>query len=296
MNKLIFRNVCFTINNPDDDDLNQLMDLDWSYLVYQKELAGDTEHLQGYFEFDGQKRFAYIKKRLPRAHIERRRGTQEQAIAYCKKEATRLDGPFEFGEKKKQGERSEWHAAIDAVKDGATEEEIALTYTGTYIRYFKGLNRVRSFVGAQRNAEVDVLWLHGPTGCGKTRYAYDNYQDIYSKPEGAWFDGYDGHETALFDDFEAVDISITLLLKLLDRYPMTVPVKGGFVNWRPKTILITSNYNPVTWYSSKYRGSKHLKALERRITGVMSSECFRSEGNTSLTSGLKGEGVGESKG
>ncbi len=296
----IFRNVCFTINNPTDVDVDGLKELDWKYLIYQSELGEDgTEHLQGYMEFEGQKRFQYLKTRIPRAHIEARRGTQQQAIDYCRKEETRLDGPFEYGEKKMQGKRNEWHEAIEAVKDGASERELAMEFTATYIRYHKGLNRVRMFVEAERDKPVDVLWLWGPTGCGKTRYVYDNYEAVYNKPEGPWFDGYDGDEVALFDDFEAVDIGITQLLKLLDRYPMKVPVKGGFVNWNPKTIVITSNYEPKVWYQRRYRGGKHWAALNRRISGVLSDACFRSEGNTSLTSkdtpGLLGDGEGESK-
>ena len=54
-----------------------------------------------------------------------------------------------------------------------------------------------------------------------------------------WFDGYDGHDTAIFDDFRASVNRFAYILRVLDRYPMDVPVKGGFVNWNPKYIVFT---------------------------------------------------------
>lgn len=36
----------------------------------------------------------------------------------------------------------------------------------------------------------------------------------------------------------------SLLLRILDKYPMRVPVKGSFVNWEPKTIIITAPFSP----------------------------------------------------
>ncbi len=298
----VFRNLIFVINNPEESDKEDLANLDWSYLIYQLEMGDDgTPHYQGYMEFDGQKRFGYLKKRLPRAHIEKRMGSQKQAIDYCSKEDTRLEGPFEFGTKKEQGKSSEYLEAIEAAKLGASEKELAIEYTGTYIRYYKGLNRVRKFIAEQRDKPTDVIWLWGPTGCGKTRFAYDNYQNIYSKPAGGWFDGYDEHETVLLDDFEAVDIEISMLLKLLDRYPMSVPVKGGFVNWNPETVIITSNYAPKEWFNRKFRGNAHQQAFLRRINETYSEKCFKRVGNTSPPLKIEdieddGMGVGESKG
>ena len=48
---------------------------------------------------------------------------------------------------------------------------------------------------------------------------------------------------------------------------MRVPVKGGFVQWVPKRIWITSNYSPKEWYPNAK--DEHVKALFRRLTRVV---------------------------
>lgn len=96
------RNVCFTLNNPDVEDIGALP---WptplvKYAVWQLERGDEgTLHIQGYFEMSEQLRFPNIKQRIPflsRAHFEPRRGTAQQATEYCEKEDTRVDGGYPF--------------------------------------------------------------------------------------------------------------------------------------------------------------------------------------------------------
>lgn len=70
-----------------------------------------------------------------------------------------------------------------------------------------------------------------------------------------------------FDDFGGSEFKLTYLLKLMDRYPMRVPVKGSFVNWVPKKIYITSNYSPKEWFPNAK--DEHVKALFRRFKKVV---------------------------
>lgn len=110
-----------------------------------------------------------------------------------------------------------------------------------------------------------VYW--GRTGAGKTRSVYDNLpslDSLFVYAGSGWFDGYDGQPIVLFDDFGGHEFKISYLLKLLDRYPIRVPVKGGFVHWAPQEIYITSNIDPHNWYSNA--NPEHVRALLRRIT------------------------------
>jgi len=53
-------------------------------------------------------------------------------------------------------------------------------------------------------------------------------------------------------------------LRLLDRYPISLPTKGGHVQFVATTILITSNFAPLDWY--KWEGREvQQAALMRRI-------------------------------
>jgi hypothetical protein len=84
---------------------------------------------------------------------------------------------------------------------------------------------------------------------------------------GQWFDGYDKHEDVIFDDMD-VDTKLprALFLKLFDRYPMKVPVKGGFRDWVPKRVFITSNDSPQLLYPSPL--GEVDPAVKRRLTAV----------------------------
>jgi len=114
---------------------------------------------------------------------------------------------------------------------------------------------------------VKILW--GPTGTGKTRSVYDfhDHDSVYKHDGGDWFDGYQGQEVVLFDDFSGSDFKLTYLLKLCDRYPMRVPVKGDFVHFRPKVIYFTSNVDPDEWYKNAI--SEHRAAFFRRVSEII---------------------------
>lgn len=97
--QLKFRFWCFTINNPSEEEIEQISflegtpDCPYSYICWQFERGSGegTKHVQGYIEFKTEKRFDTVKEFIPRGHWERRRGTAVEAIAYCSK------GPEEPG-------------------------------------------------------------------------------------------------------------------------------------------------------------------------------------------------------
>ena len=131
------RNWLFTINNPTEEDDPK----EWptQYVTYQLEKGDEgTPHYQGYVEMSSVCRLAAMKKLNPRAHWEPRFGTQDEAIAYCTKEDTRVDGPWEQGEKKQQGKRSDLEAACAT----ASERGIAAArreHPTEFAKYHKGL-------------------------------------------------------------------------------------------------------------------------------------------------------------
>ena len=62
------------------------------YLIAQLEKAPKTDriHIQGYIEFSEKKSIREIRKLLPGIHLEKRKGTRQQARDYCKKQETKV--------------------------------------------------------------------------------------------------------------------------------------------------------------------------------------------------------------
>lgn len=114
------RCCCFTAFKEEPTFNEEYME----YLCYQTEICPETKrkHWQGYAEFKAQLRMNDIKKIFndEGLHIECRRGTQTEAIIYCKKSDSAIPDSFkEFGTKKKQGERTDWQT----LKELLTKED-----------------------------------------------------------------------------------------------------------------------------------------------------------------------------
>lgn len=268
------RNVCFT--GYDEREMKAALDTartnpDVKYWIYQVEECPNTQrrHLQGYIEFSKQLGMNQIKALLGSrsVHLEKRRGTAKQAADYCRKEDSRLEGPWEHGTISGQGKRTDLDHVREMIKEGASMLAIADEHFGSYCRYEKSFDNYRDMLERKKQKkvpEVHVLW--GDAGTGKTRYVWDNFpgEDIYVKSLGGrWFDGYRNHKVALLDDFTG-DMELGLFLKLLDRFPLTVEIKGGSRYWNPEQIFITSNLSPEDWFP-KATAEQHA-AIRRRFT------------------------------
>lgn len=263
---------CFTLNNYSEDDVALLRAIGSerngiNYLVFGREIGeSGTPHLQGFVSFSNRRTLRYARNLISdRAHFEAAKGSPDQAGEYCKKE-----GKYEeFGEcPRGRGTRNDLASAVAAVKAGASRRVLLEEHATAYSRAYKMLNEALLVYSKSRDwmPVTTVYW--GETGTGKTRKAFEDCETVpYMHSGGMWFDGYDGHENVIFDDFGGSEFKLTYLLKLLDRYPMRVPVKGGFVSWIPKNIYITSNYSPKEWFPGAK--DEHVKALFRRFFKIM---------------------------
>lgn len=84
------RKYCFTINNYSSIEYKKTIDYclknSLYYIVGKETGEQGTHHLQGYVEYKNQCSFSSIKQGLPRAHIEKAKGSKEQNWKYCSKD------------------------------------------------------------------------------------------------------------------------------------------------------------------------------------------------------------------
>lgn len=166
-----------------------------------------------------------------------------------------------------QGSRTDLEALKDSILQKRPLKEISVDHFASFLKYERSIKSMRLMHSTPRNWITSVIVYHGRTGSGKTRAVMDNLpspDDIWIYSGDGWFDGYDGQPIVLFDDFSGSEFKISYLLRLLDRYPMQVKVKGGFVNFNPQEIYITSNLAPQAWYPNAHQ--EHVAAMFRRIT------------------------------
>ena len=269
------RHFVFTWNNYPNEYEDKLRELQPSWYLLQGEIgAQGTKHLQGAISFSNARAFSSIARRIRGWHIEPMRGTIEQAVAYCTKEETRdadFGGPKEFGARPRNvgrsGGRSDVDAVAQSIAEGSSVGEVAELYGGEFIKYHRGIERLIGLRFPQRNFKTEIRWYYGPTGTGKTRAACDEAIDPYWKnPAHRWWDGYEGQEDVIIDDIRCDFAKFSEWLRLFDRYPVQVEVKGGTRNFISKRIFITAPLPPEEMWQS--RTAEDLNQLKRRIEVV----------------------------
>jgi len=256
------RNVCFTAWNVDIEYDTEYM----KYLVIGKEVCPSTgkEHLQGYCEFVKPTDFSIVKKLLgENTHLEPRVSTAARASDYCKK-----DNNFkEYGTIGKQGKRTDLDAVVEDICDGLSIRDVAQNNPTQYIKFHRGIEKLRALYAPTRNWVTEVIVLYGHTGCGKSRLARELCTDywVWTPQRGMWFDGYDSHENVIMEEFRG-QLPFGMMLSLTDRYECPVQVKGGTVEFCPKKIVITSPKHPEKWYLTEDEDKNDQ--LLRRITEI----------------------------
>lgn len=262
-----FRNVCFTSFSDDIPEYDRDV---MTYMVFQQELSPETKrlHWQGYVEFSKQVGLKYIKEALGECHIEPRRGTAKQAAEYCKKQESRVQGPFEHGTISSPGRRSDMEEIHQMVKEHKSIREIYDSFPSQAVRYGRGIRDLQAVLHPPVvRPRPQIYILVGPPGSGKSRWAATNFPDAYwakDTPQ-AWFDGYDGQDTVIFDEFDA-NIPRTVMLQILDYVPLRMPIKGGYVTLNANKFVFTSNRPVDQWYWNCPAFQRRIREFKVEVT------------------------------
>jgi len=234
-----------------------------------------------------------IRKQLTGAHCEVRKGTAKEANDYCNLPAGHYpteEHPDKSGEvitqglswgtmtKTNPGKRSDLLEIQKAIRAGTPQVEIADRWFGQWVRYHKAFDKYAQMQQPKRSEKTQVLALWAPTGTGKSTWVRDMLQKDgitdawWANNKGEWFDGYHGQSTVVFDEYEG-QVDYRTFLRLMDGFPLEVPIKGGFTNWAPSRMIVLSSVHPSDWYKQQ---GLNKQELFRRINIYM--EGSRSEG------------------
>lgn len=256
------KNWAITVNNPDGDFCLKFDPKTDQYLLCGEEV-GDvgTAHIQGYVQLKKQTLLTTLKKRWPRAHLEIAKGSPKQNYDYCTKEGK----SHEHGEMLKgQGARSDLNEVKRIIDQGGNIGDVRESSYSSFIRYQRAIIADVEYRRPDRAVTTEMVIYWGVTGSGKSHRAITEFPEAYWKTRGEWWDGYDGHETVIIDEFYGW-ISIDFMLRVADKYPLQVPIKGGFRKFVAKRVIITSNRHWNFWWPN-VTNQAVWDAFERRIT------------------------------
>lgn len=287
------RKWLLTINNPDEHDISHAMinvlltGLSLLYYCMCDETGEEgTYHTHLFLHFKNAVSFSRLKDLFPSAHIDKAYGTPQENRDYVRKEGKYLNSEKkttnhietfeEYGElqEEKQGRRTDLEDILSMIKDGASELEIIEKHPH-FMNNPGAYDRVRGLIQkeiANRWRSVEVTYIYGDTGAGKTKYVtdlcggYDGYYRVtdYEHP----FDDYDGQETIVFDEFRS-DLPIAAMLNYLDGHPVDLPCRYHNKKALWTQVFIISNI-PL---NAQYRGilidEPTMRAFERRISRVL---------------------------
>lgn len=240
------------------------------YCKGQPELGdGGYKHWQILAYFTRKRSLAQVKECFPAtSHCEPTRSTA--AENYVHKEETRDGEAFEFGSKaSKRNSATDWDAIKESAKNGRLED----VPSDVYIRYYRTLRCIAGDHDSPVGVPKEVFVFVGESGTGKSHRAWaEAGASAYSKdPRTKFWCGYKGQENVVIDEFRG-GIDVAHMLRWLDKYPVSVEVKGSSVPLRASRIWITSNLDPAQWYPELDTAT--LDALRRRIQVTRFREVF----------------------
>lgn len=245
-----------------------------------------TPHTHLYTVFTSRVRFSTIQKHFEHAHIEIAHGTVRSNIEYIKKSGkwedtdkaeTRVEGTYEeWGTVPTQkGVRPDMEELVELIKAGYSNAEI-IEQNNDYVLISDKIDRLRTMFLIDRYKDtrrenLEVIYISGATGTGKTRGVLDEHGDSnvfrvsdYDHP----FDSYNCQNVLAFDEFRS-QLRISDMLQYCDIYPIELPARYANKFACYETVYIISNWTLEEQYKEVQKQNPETwKAFLRRIHEV----------------------------
>lgn len=208
------------------------------YSISQLELCPSTgrKHLQFMLRMEKKVRRKQVQSAIGDAgcHLEVVRDILA-CKEYCSK-SQRIEGPWELGDFNIKPTTNT--PPLKKIKrDGL---QVCIEQNPFKVRTWTAL---LEWALSPRGSMTIGLMLTGEAGKGKSKIAYNIGSflgDVYFKDSTKWWNGYQGQPTVIVDDYRR-GFTEDFWLRLLDRYPLRVETKGGYVNFNSKVVFVTSN-------------------------------------------------------
>lgn len=244
----------------------------FNYICFQLESCPESSraHIQGYVQLRVKKTLNMAKRLLGEntAHLEIARGTPQQNREYCKKENSRIAGPWEFGEIMTTGQKRKLQEVCDDIEAGK------ITRICQVPAIFRVKHKDNNFMDILNRTppppairDVRVVCLAGTTRIGKSWLIHKLFPSeeickvIYGNC-GVWAPNYVRQDILLLDEFNS-QIKLQSLLQLLDIYPYTLEDKGVTRLAHYTKVVICTNKDPHLFYQPE-PGKEDTREEERK--------------------------------
>lgn len=245
------RNFQLTLNEVErwDELLEYLRSLKANYMLAGLEKAPTTghKHIHVYLQFPHPR--ALSMKKLAGAHMEKCYGSPEANIRYIRKPDTEII--LEEG-----APRLTYVPCIKEAKEMEPEKLQALNLCYYNIAQKIEAEKRKIINPAEYYKEVEVYWIWGESGAGKTRYAIQDmikrgitgFNEV--KYDGSFWHGVqEDCDTCLYDDWRDGHMKPMELINFIDYNRHIMNVKGGSVRNNYRLIYITSLQSPESIYT-----------------------------------------------
>lgn len=232
--------------------------------VHREIVHGKSAENRAYILKDGEK---YHKDHDGHYRYEDSRGHIHEGVNFS-------DTFEEWGEmpQEHQGKSTSADIVVELIRSGATNAEIVDQVASAY-RDLEKIERVRSMYRdaeyANKWRDLEVTYIFGKTGSGKTRsvmdkYGYANCYRVtdYKHP----FDTYDGQDVIIFEEFRG-GLKHGDMLNYLDGYPLLLPCRYFNRQACYTKVFIITNVAPDEQYLNVDKESR--EAFYRRIHKVL---------------------------
>lgn len=193
---------------------------------------------------------------------------------------TKLTGmQYESGdmplENEGKGKRNDWHILKDLIANGYTNAQIYES-NPYYMKFASSLDRIRLDILGDKGKEqwrtLDVTYIFGTTGTGKTRGVMEKYgySSVYRVTDYAHpFDEYMGQDVVVFEEFRS-SLKCSDMLNYLDGYPISLPSRYANRQALWTKVYLISNVPLEEQYPSVQDEQKETwAAFLRRIHSVV---------------------------